>query len=346
MKSMKRFVSILLAIAMVCSMVICVSAGGKFSDIEGHWGEEYINRWTDAGVINGYPDGTFRPDQKVTRAEVSKILTVAYKMPTDVEETYFSDIAKAEWFYSYVQACAARGIVNGYPDGSFKPNGNITRSEAVKMVCLSAGLSLEETGYEVFKDAADMPAWAAGYWNALIKVGVVGGYEDATLRPNDLITRAEMVKILCYAVQVKIYELSVSISDNLGNVVSDKASYLTGEAYVVNTLLPLLIANRDNFQAVFPSGDMRDLLDAGVACASEGYADGWTEEELAAWAKYLEDGFSTVGGERSLIDLLTDVTTMIAVVERNEDYVMTFFDTEEGRTDIEYTVKIRVEVMD
>ena len=214
------------------------------------------------------------------------------------------------------------------------------------MVCLSAGIPVEENGYEKFVDAALMPAWAAGYWNALIKVGVVGGYEDGYLRPNECITRAEMIKILCFAInEIKIYELTVSISDNQGNVVSDKASYLTGDAYVVNTLLPLLVANRENFQAVYPSGDMRDLLDTGIALATAGYADGWTEEELVAWQKYLEDGFSTVGGERSLIDLLTDITSTIAIVHRSEDYVMTFFDTEEGRTDIEYTVTIRVDVM-
>lgn len=346
MKNIKRFVSMLLAVAMLCSICIVASATAKFPDIEGHWGQKYIEYWTDMGVINGYPDGTFRPDQKVTRAEVCKILTTAYRLPTDVAETKFSDAYPAEWYYSYVQACAAKQIVNGYPDGSFKPNGNITRSEAVKMVCMAAGLSQEPTGYEVFADADQMPEWASGYWNALIKVGVVGGYENSTLRPNNLITRAEMVKILCRAVEVKIYELTVSISDNLGNVVSDKASYLTGEAYLVNTLLPLLVANRENFAAVYPSGDMRDLLDAGIACATQGYADGWTEEELAAWEKYLKDGFSEVGGDPSLIALLTDVTAMIATVERDEDYVMTRFDTEEGRTDIEYTVKIRVEVMD
>lgn len=345
MKNIKRIVSVLLVAAMLCSMAVCVSAAG-FTDIENHWAREYIEHWTELGVINGYGDGTFRPDQKVTRAEVSKILTAAYRLPTDVEETKFSDVSAAEWFYDYVQACAARGIVDGYPNGTFKPNGNITRSEAVKMVCLAVGLSQEETGYEKFSDANQMPAWAAGYWNALIKIGVVEGYENGVLRPNDMITRAEMVKILCVAVEVKIYELTVSITDNLGNVVSDKASYLTGEAYLVNTLLPLLVANRENFAAVYPSGDMRDLLDAGIACATQGYADGWTEEELAAWEKYLEDGFSDVEGEKSLIDVLTDVTEMIAAVERNEDYVMTRFDTEEGRTDIQYTVTLRVEVME
>lgn len=347
MKLAKRLVSALLVLVMLCSLLVTTGSAATFKDIEGHWAQKYIEEWIAKGVINGYPDGTFRPNQYVTRAEVSKILALAYEMPTEVETTNFSDVAAGRWFYSYIQSCAAFGVIDGYPDGSFRPDNNVTRSEAVKMVCLAAGLSLEESGYEVYSDAAAMPTWAAGYWNALIKVGVINGDPAGTLRPNDLITRAEMIKILCFAVDVvEIYELQVSITDNLGNVVSDKASYLTGDAFVVNTLVPLLIANRENFAAVYPSGDMRDLLDAGVALAKEGYADGWTEEELAAWNQYLVDGFSTVGGEKSLIELLSDVTTTIAVVARDTDHIMTFFDTEEGRTDIEYTVTIRVEVMD
>ncbi len=347
MKIAKRLVSALLVLVMLCSALVITGSAATFKDIEGHWAQKYIEEWIDKGVINGYPDGTFRPDDYITRGEVSKVFALAYEMPTEVEITDFSDVAESEWYYTFVQACAAFGTVNGYPDGSFRPNGNVTRSEVVKMVCLSVGLSLEESGYEVYSDAAKMPAWAAGYWNALIKVGVIGGDPSGTLRPNDYITRAELVKILCFIVsEIEIYELQVSIQDNLGNVVSDKASYLTGDAFVVNTLVPLLVANRENFAAVYPSGDMRELLEAGIALAKAGYADGWTEEELAAWNQYLTDGFSAVGGEASLIDLLSNVATTISVVTRDTDHVMTFFDTEEGRTDIEYTVTIRVEVMD
>ncbi|MBE6928303.1 MAG: S-layer homology domain-containing protein [Ruminococcaceae bacterium] len=343
----KRLISIVLALSIVlAAMVGFTSATVKLTDIEGHWGQAYIERWVEEGVIGGYPDGTFRPDQFVTRAEVSKILATAYKMPAATTPKNFSDVPANAWFYDYVQACAAFGAVNGYPNGTFMPNGNITRSEAVKMVCVSAGLDLVDTGYEVFADAGKMPEWAGGYWNALIKAGVIDGYENGTLRPTDLITRAEMVKILCFAVKAKIYKLDVSIVDNLGNKVSDSASYLTGEAYLVDTLIPLLVANRENFAAVYPSGDMRDLLDAGIAIAKEGYKDGWTDEELATWNQYLTDGFSEVGGELSAISILSDVTTTIATVARDSDYIMTRFDTEEGRTDIQYTVTIRVEVMD
>ena len=346
MKNIKRFASVLLVIAMLFSMAISANASVTFSDIQGHWAQKYIEYWVEKGIINGYADGTFKPNNKMTRAEVCKVLMMAYEMPQDVAPLGFTDVPENAWYYTYVNACAAFGSVDGYPDHTFRPDGKITRSEAVKMVALSAGLTEKESGVENFLDASQIQAWSLGYWNALYQVGAISGDGDGTLRPNDYITRAEVIKILCFVVkEIKIYEMSVSISDNLGNVVSDKASYLTGDAYIVNTLLPLLVANRANFEAVYPSGDMRDLLDEGIAIATQGYADGWSEEDLAAWKAYLEGGFSTVGGTKSLIELLTDVTTVIAVVEREADYTMTLFDTEEGRTDIEYTVTIRVEVM-
>ena len=346
MKNIKRIASILLAISMLLSMVFVANATVTFSDIQGHWAKEYIEYWVGKGVINGYADGTFLPNNQMTRAEVCKVLMMAYEMPQDVESLGFTDVAANSWYYTYVNACAAFGAVDGYPDHTFRPDGKITRSEAVKMIALSAGLSQEANGVENFLDASKIPAWSLGYWNALYQVGAISGDGDGTLRPNDNITRAEVIKLLCFVVkEIKIYEMSVSISDNQGNVVSDKASYLTGDAYIVSTLLPMLIANRANFEAVYPSGDMRDLLDAGIELAKNGYANGWTEDDTAAWTAFLAENFATVEADKSLIDLLTDVNTVVAVVERDSDYTMTFFDTEEGRTDIQYTVTIRIEVM-
>lgn len=346
---MKKVLALLLTAVLLVTAILPVSAA-SFSDIEGHWAETYIEHWAGKGVIDGYPDGTFLPDQEITRAEVAKVLAMAYRMSTDVEATEFSDVPETAWFYSYVQACAFRNIVNGYPDSSlFCPDNAITRNEAVKMVCLSAGMTERSSGIEEqsFLDEADVPAWALGYWNALYHAGVIHGYEDGTLRPNQNITRAELVKILCVAFEVQIYKLSFSIEDNLGNKVSDEVSYLTGESCVVETLIPMLIANRSNFAAVFPSGDMRDILDEGIDIARAGYADGWTEEEMALWSQYLTDHFTTAEGDASAIATVSDVTTTINLMEMDVPYVMSsYYDTEEGREDICYTVTLIASVMD
>lgn len=347
---MKKITALILAVVMTLAMIVPVSAAVSFPDVKGHWAQSYIEKWTDKGVINGYPDGTFRPDQQITRAEVTKILALAYEMDTDVEKTNFTDVSSEAWYYIYAQACAANKVVNGYPDGSFRPDNAITRSEAVKMVCLSAGLTEKDSGIETvgFVDVDKVPQWSVGYWNALYHAGVIDGYPDATLRPVQNITRAEFVKILCKAFsEVKIYELYVEIQDSLGNKVSDKASYLTGDSRVVETLLPMLIANRSTFAEVFPSVEMRKILDEGIAIAKAGYAGGWTEEELAQWQKYIDDNFGSVQGDPSAIKYVSNVASTINTMKMDVPYELkTYFDTEEGREDIHYTVVIMVSVMD
>ena len=348
---MKKAFALLLTVVMVFSLCLTVSAASRFPDVTGHWAETYIENWADKGVISGYSDGNFRPDQAITRAEVAKVLALAYEMKTYGEATNFTDVSESDWFYTYAQLCSSNAVINGYPDGSFQPDAPITRSEAVKMVCLAAGLTVKDSGIEEgnFVDVDKVPEWAVGYWNALYHAGVIDGYkEDASLRPLRNISRAELIKILCKAFsEVKIYELTVTIVDNLGNEVSDTASYLTGDSRVVETLVPLLVANRDNFAAAFPSDDMRDLLDEGVAIAQAGYAGGWTEEELAQWQAYIDEHFGEVQGDPSAIDYVSNVTSTINTMKMDVPYELkTFFDTDEGREDINYTVIITVSVME
>ena len=343
----KKVLALALVLVLALSLLLPAAAAATFSDLEGHWAKSYIETWAEKGVLNGYPDGTFRPDRYITRAEVAKVLALAYEMPLDVTSHSFKDVEPGIWYYPHVQACAEYGIIVGDPDGNFRPNDPISRSEAVKMVCLAAGLTEKSTGLEDKTDYANIPDWAKGYWNALYHAGVIDGYPDGYLRPLQNITRAELVKILCKAYsEVKIYEFTVTIEDNLGNKVSDGTSYLTGDSRVVEVLLPLLVANRNNFAAAFPSGHMRDLLDEGIALAKAGYADGWTEEELAAWQNYIDMKFAGATGDPSAIKYISNVNSTINTMKMDVGYIAQFFDTDEGREDIQYTITITCSVMD
>jgi len=106
-----------------------------FSDIDkNHVFYENICGATNAGIIDGFPDGTFRPDNMITREEIMLILSRLNDVPTDLYEVSFNDIAPD---YVYVDALAnisSQGIINGYPDGSFRPYGKTTRAEAATMV--------------------------------------------------------------------------------------------------------------------------------------------------------------------------------------------------------------------
>lgn len=343
----KKILAIALALVLALGMLMPAAAESRFSDLENHWAISYIEKWADKGVINGYPDGTFRPDQDITRSEVAKVLALAYEMPLDITSHSFSDVEEGIWYYAHVQACAEYEVINGYPDGTFQPNASITRNEAVKMVCLAAGLTEKDTGLESKPDYDQIPDWAKGYWNALYHAGVIDGYEDGYLRPNQNITRAELIKILCKAFsEVQIYEFTVTIEDNLGNKVTDGTSYLTGDSRVVEILVPLLVANRNNFAAAFPSGHMRDLLDEGIALAKAGYADGWIEEELAAWQSYIDNKFANATGDPSAIKYISNVESTINTMKMDVGYIAQFYDTDPGREDIQYTITITCSVMD
>ena len=99
---------------MIVMMVLTTAPVGaensEFSDIRGHWGEKFIVKWAEKGVISRYPDGTFRPDDTVTRAEVAKIFALAFDLKRKPYTIVgFSDLDSSAWYYPYLE-CAARYI--------------------------------------------------------------------------------------------------------------------------------------------------------------------------------------------------------------------------------------------
>lgn len=191
MNRISRKIAALLVFVLVLSTSAFVSA--KFSDIGGHWAESYIDKWSTAGVINGYEDGTFRADNGVTRAELSKIISLA-RGYTDETEVSFLDTPHSEWYISYIKRCAFYGVINGYEDLTFKPDNFVTREEAAVIFSRAYGVvGDKECG---FSDVLSISDWAIDSVNAMAQNSVINGYEDNTFRPGEYITRAEIVKIL------------------------------------------------------------------------------------------------------------------------------------------------------
>ena len=182
------------------------SADPVFTDIAGHWGEQYIIDAAKRGLINGYGDGRFGPDDKVTRAQ---FVTVLYRMsgsPATSAKTPFADIAScSEEFKKAIAWAYEKGHVNGYVNEQgetvFNPNGNITRQEAMKILFYYSGgksgmeLMLYSTYDGEFSDSGSIAAWArpAMYWGVYNKI--ISG-TGAGLAPQDNLNRAQMAKIL------------------------------------------------------------------------------------------------------------------------------------------------------
>lgn len=144
--------------------------------------------------ISGYPDGTVRPDGKITRAEVSAIFArlTENSAPANYSPK-FSDVLAYDWFCDSVMKLSNKDIIKGYPDGTFKPNKSITRAEFA--VIASKYIKNPKTADETFSDVP-MNHWAKDAIAMVKAEGWISGYTDGTFKPDAPITRAEAVSIV------------------------------------------------------------------------------------------------------------------------------------------------------
>ena len=162
-------------------------------------GPDGLNTEDHFSYVVGYEDGMVKPQRSITRAEVA---TIFYRLlEDDVRDDYdttrnnFSDVTSDSWYNQTVSTLASMGILKGYEDGTFRPNASITRAEFAAI----ATRFFEETGatYEpgTFTDVTGSE-WFAGAIMDAVNLGLIGGYEDGTVRPNNNITRAEACAIV------------------------------------------------------------------------------------------------------------------------------------------------------
>lgn len=146
--------------------------------------------------VYGYPDGTVRPNETITRAEVTtifyRLLTSARRDEIFTSENSFRDVDSSMWYNKAASSMAAGGYIQGYADGTFGANKPITRAE---FVCLAARFATKTTGFASYTDV-DNGHWAARSIAICASNGWVQGYEDGTFRPDQPITRAEAMTII------------------------------------------------------------------------------------------------------------------------------------------------------
>ena len=171
----------------------------EFSDMKGHWAHEAILRTTSLGIVNGFPDGTFRPNLKVTRAEFAAMLVRAMHLnPQDGVALSFKDVGQIpKWAKSYIAAASSAGIINGYQDGTFRAGDTVTRAEMAVMLVRAAKLPRgNNTQVLNFTDADMIPNWASEAIAAAQAAGIVQGYKTGYFSPNSGTTRAEAAAVI------------------------------------------------------------------------------------------------------------------------------------------------------
>lgn len=168
MEIRKWFIGSLALVLLVAILPSLPASAADLTDISGHWAENAITYLVDKGIINGFPDGTFQPEAPVTRAQFAKMATLALAYPTtDVPTTpTFSDVPASFWGFQPVEITAAAGLIVGFPDGTFAPDQNVTKAEAVTILARARSMFLKDFGrVSLFSDVPD-DQWAVPYLNA------------------------------------------------------------------------------------------------------------------------------------------------------------------------------------
>ena len=167
----------------------------QFTDISKHWAESTIKSFVNSKYINGYNDGTFRPDNLITRAEFVKILNKYFGL-TNKSGKVFSDTS-SHWAKEEIDIAVTNGIVNGFPDGTFKPEAPITREQASVMISNYKQISDKDLDkLNTYKDSSEVSDWAQASVEGVLEQGYMSGYPDKTFGPKKNLTRAEAVVTL------------------------------------------------------------------------------------------------------------------------------------------------------
>jgi len=190
------------------SLYMIGSFDKDFPDLDKtHWAYSYIKKLTANEVINGMPDGTFKPEGDVTRAEFAKMtaLVMKYIYNEDFEMNY-KDVRATDWFYKYASMTTENEVIMGYPNNMFMPNNNITRQEMAVIIARALGDKMQPSLFsEVkFTDKQDIALYARNQVAVISKAGILDWIEGDKFEPTKNTTRAEAATMLYKLMEVML----------------------------------------------------------------------------------------------------------------------------------------------
>ncbi|WP_028550060.1 invasin domain 3-containing protein [Paenibacillus sp. UNC451MF] len=187
-----------------------VSKASSLTDIQGHWAAAEIVDLNKRLIVNGIDEKRFVPDSVITRAELAALLTRALGLPKGSGHAGFRDVSDSSWYSDSIAAVKANGLMDGFQDGTFGPNQEVSRQEAVVTIIRAmqlAGATSEasrarvKTDLSEYVDRNQIGDWASAAIQTGIHEGLVEGYGNE-LRPLKSLTRAETV-VLIYRLLLK-----------------------------------------------------------------------------------------------------------------------------------------------
>ena len=232
--------------------VMVVGAGAAFSDQSKIKNTEAVDACTALNIIGGYPDGSFKPEGNITRAEVTKMICVALNggkepnLATNATPT-FSDVrtnANSAWAEKYIESCYAQGIVSGVGGGKFAPAGNVTGTQLAKMLLVSLGYKSENEGFTG-------NAWATNVNTIASAKGLYEGLE--TLDVSAALTRDSAARMIWNALQAYEVEYKTSL---IAGPDGKLATQITVQDKVVGSTNDKITLLRDKYDAWLDVGTL------------------------------------------------------------------------------------------
>ncbi|HCT63735.1 MAG TPA: hypothetical protein DIC60_00375 [Lachnospiraceae bacterium] len=206
---------------------------------ENHWAKSYMLNLYDRGLMRGDLNGNLNPDKNITRAEFVSIVNRAFGYTSKSSKNAFKDISGTEWYADDVNTAYEQGYFAGDGKGNSNAKSELTREQAVAIICRNLNVDEEQGENFSFKDSRTIQNWSKGYINTATQKGYISGYKDSTFRPSKSITRGEASKVLSDALgEIINQSTEKSLGYYHGNVtisesgVTLKDSVITGDLYI------------------------------------------------------------------------------------------------------------------
>lgn len=190
-KNLKKVISAVVALALSVSSVVALAATPSFTDVADTANyAEAVNTLAALGIVTGYEDGTFKPEDNITRAEVTTMVVAAINATEQAEgmmgTTQFSDVQDeaTRWASGYINVGVANSFISGFEDGTFRPSENVTYAQIISMLVRALN----------YTDYADyLGGWPNGYLSLGQSTGITSG---VSMNANDVVTRGQVAILI------------------------------------------------------------------------------------------------------------------------------------------------------
>lgn len=293
----------------------------SFPDVPAGEYADAINNLVGKGIINGFDDGTFKPNNPVTREQAAKILATALKLDTTGTENY-PDVSPDNWSYKYIVAVTKAGIFGGDENGNFKPFDNLTRQQAAKIIV--EAFDFTGSSELTFGDKANIQSWAVPYVKTAVANGILKGDDQGNFNPNANIKRGDFALMIQRALNAVAAPQVESVSAINANTISvtfegieEPVEIELEEALVHGQTEVTFVYEEVEYTAelteayVDPEVEAEEKLAAAITAAEEAIAALPTVEEVA-----IEDA-QAVADAKALVEAVKALDAE-AVVEGEE----------------------------